>query len=655
MTSRDEPPRIADRMRSAATRSFVGREQELERLERLLVDDKSAVVFVHGIGGIGKSALLRALEPRLSARGLVVLRTNAQDIEPTPQGVLAALAAALGSSATTLSELGRALFETGHSGVVWLVDEYDGLRLVDTWMRQSLLPSLPSKASVVFAGQSRPVAAWTSALEWDGLVSTLELGPLTAAEAEQMLLSESVPAGSVAELRRVTGDHPLALRLAAAAVAARPALPLAELGSRLAAGELAERLLGAVEDPELVRAVEAASLVRRVTRPLLAALLGSPEQVPAFGALSRLPFVEISSDGLSVHETVRRALSARLAALDPAQHRRLRRQAWRVLEPEIRAMRPSSSWRATADALYLVEQPAVRDAFFPSDRNQHAVEQARPGDRGFVLDAAHARLGPNEAAVLARWWEALPGSFHVVRDGESRVLAFYVLAFANQVPDAVRDADPVVARWISDAAGRFPDPQRPVLLNRVTISAATGERQSPERASAYLDIKRWYLENPRLCALYASAHDPDELPLLEKLRFRALAELDFEEGPFREVRSILLDFGSGVGEWLSRLLELESRDPEQPNAELDLDRKTRELLVAGERRKLTRLEYGVLDHLLQYSGSVATRDELLAAVWGQTHTGSNVVDVVIRSLRKKLGAQAARLETVTGFGYKLVL
>src|SRR5689334_2905285 len=139
-------------MRRAAARSFVGREQELERIERQLVDDGRAVVFVHGIGGIGKSAFLRALEPRLSARGLRVLSTSARDIEPTPQGVLTALGAALGSSEPSLAEICEALARAGDNGVVWFIDEYEALRLADTWIRQSLLPSLPSKARVVFAG-----------------------------------------------------------------------------------------------------------------------------------------------------------------------------------------------------------------------------------------------------------------------------------------------------------------------------------------------------------------------------------------------------------------------------------------------------------------------------------------------------------------------
>ncbi len=47
-----------------------------------------------------------------------------------------------------------------------------------------------------------------------------------------------------------------------------------------------------------------------------------------------------------------------------------------------------------------------------------------------------------------------------------------------------------------------------------------------------------------------------------------------------------------------------------------------------------------------------TRDELLQEVWKQPFGGSNVVDVVVRSLRRKLGANAGVIGTVKGHGYQ---
>jgi two-component system alkaline phosphatase synthesis response regulator PhoP len=49
-----------------------------------------------------------------------------------------------------------------------------------------------------------------------------------------------------------------------------------------------------------------------------------------------------------------------------------------------------------------------------------------------------------------------------------------------------------------------------------------------------------------------------------------------------------------------------------------------------------------------------TRAELITQVWGTTYVGgSNVVDVVVRSLRRKLGPAANRVQTARGVGYRL--
>jgi DNA-binding response OmpR family regulator len=83
-----------------------------------------------------------------------------------------------------------------------------------------------------------------------------------------------------------------------------------------------------------------------------------------------------------------------------------------------------------------------------------------------------------------------------------------------------------------------------------------------------------------------------------------------------------------------------------------LDEPNRELVVDGQRRPTTRLEYGVMLALIRANARVVTRDELLAAIWSTPFAGSNKVDVVVRSLRKKLGPFAASIETVTGHGYR---
>jgi DNA-binding response OmpR family regulator len=64
-------------------------------------------------------------------------------------------------------------------------------------------------------------------------------------------------------------------------------------------------------------------------------------------------------------------------------------------------------------------------------------------------------------------------------------------------------------------------------------------------------------------------------------------------------------------------------------------------------------EFRLLHHLVLHAGEVISRERLLAEVWGYTFDpGSNVVEVCIRRLRKKLGPEAP-IETVRHAGYRL--
>ncbi|MBW3661673.1 MAG: winged helix-turn-helix domain-containing protein [Actinobacteria bacterium] len=64
--------------------------------------------------------------------------------------------------------------------------------------------------------------------------------------------------------------------------------------------------------------------------------------------------------------------------------------------------------------------------------------------------------------------------------------------------------------------------------------------------------------------------------------------------------------------------------------------------------------FGVLNLLDQREGRAASRAELIRHLWGTSYLGSsNVVDAVVRTLRRKLGGHAHLVKTVRGVGYRL--
>jgi DNA-binding response OmpR family regulator len=79
----------------------------------------------------------------------------------------------------------------------------------------------------------------------------------------------------------------------------------------------------------------------------------------------------------------------------------------------------------------------------------------------------------------------------------------------------------------------------------------------------------------------------------------------------------------------------------------------RQARIHDETIDLSDREFRLLHHLVKHAGEVVTRDSILSAVWGyHFDPRSNVVDVCVRRLRKKLGEEAP-IETVRHAGYRL--
>ncbi|QUR68121.1 response regulator transcription factor [Mycobacterium spongiae] len=85
---------------------------------------------------------------------------------------------------------------------------------------------------------------------------------------------------------------------------------------------------------------------------------------------------------------------------------------------------------------------------------------------------------------------------------------------------------------------------------------------------------------------------------------------------------------------------------------LELDLRTRRAKVDDRTVDLSAREFALAETFLRHPGQVLSREQLLSHVWGfDFDPGSNVVDVYVRYLRRKLGGE--RFTTLRGMGYRL--
>lgn len=642
--------RVRERLVESAASGFVGRRAELVALRGLHGVGGERVAHIHGLPGIGKSTLLRTFVAEAEAHGARVTMLDCHEIEPTAEGFAAALARAARLRAARAEdvalELGRAA-----SVVVLALDGYEVLQLLDTWLRQVFVPSLRDNVRVVFAGRHQPAAGWCVA-GWEKLVLDLPLEPLSLEEASTLLEDGNLERGQRQKIANALRGHPLALTLARSMISERLRVDIPEVALQKVMAELTSLYLSEVRDEDTRRLLEGASVVRRVTVPLLQEMFPELDAEDAYRRLQNLAFTEAMSDGLRLHDGVREPIASVLQARNPEKALRHRRDAWCALSRLVAGRRRAELWRYTADILYLIENPVVREAFFPSGTRQALVETAKAADHPAIRRIVEAYEGPDVRRYLSTWLERHPEVFTVVRGADGECEGFCCRFDPGRVDADCLAADPVTAAWLEDLKSDPVPAGQNALFIRRWLSRTDGEGPGAVQAACWLDAKRTYMEmRPRLQRVYLTLNDLEPYAAAaQRLGFGVPGNCErVLDG--RTYHTARLDFGpDSVDGWLA---ELAADELDLSRVEPILDRKARELVLDEGRVALTPLEYGVLEYLLDREDEAVSRDELLREVWGSAYTGwSNKVDAVVAGLRRKLGDRSGVIETVRGYGYR---
>ena len=217
------PRRMKDLLAKRAQENFVGRTEEMASLLQCLEGECPLVVHIHGIGGVGKSALVHAFSSQAQEQGASVVILDSPLMEPTERGFLLELGNAIGIETRSMDEIINGL-ERPSARVFLVIETYEVFRLMDTWLRQIFVPALPENVRVILVGREPPTPGWLTAPEWQGLFSSIALGPLNSRDALGLLSRAGVSDKNSQRINRFAKGHPLTLKLAASAALERPSL-----------------------------------------------------------------------------------------------------------------------------------------------------------------------------------------------------------------------------------------------------------------------------------------------------------------------------------------------------------------------------------------------------------------------------------------------
>ncbi len=619
-------------------------------LARLLGDGAPRVLFLHGPAGSGKSSLLRRFaRDRSGEAGIIIL--DCRQVEPTEHGFLAALAAHPSASLTVDLTRGKEHISWSLSKrTVLCLDQYETARLLDTWLRQSQVPNLPSQVSLILSGRDEPHTVWRRLPP--GSFEAMHLGPLAPQDGRRLVTETGASPERADAITHVVGGHPLALLMGSMALPEESERPSRDATMSQLLDELTRAYLADL-DLSTLHLLEAAAVVRWVTTSLLGSMLPGVDSVEATQTLGELPFMESIDGHLALPEPLRPAILARLRETKPSTALYLRRRAWDYLRSRAAREAGATPWSDAADMIYLLENSTVRGAFLPTDMHRFAIEPADPID-GAAIDEILDRHDSAESAELLRsWWYRHPEAFRVARGWGGEVVGFSVVLPAARLDLDRFSYDPVVAAWASHLRDHPVPHGQEVLFFRRWLTQESGGRPGDVQAALWGDLQRSLLElRPRLRRLYLSTDHPDDYTeLIGGMSGSSIPTGEVEMGGGPPFQSLVVDFGpASVAGWLVKLVG------EELGVEEDdlIDVIQRQVVLGAGRVDLTPREFEVMSYLRSHTGEVVSRQELLKDVWGaDSRLAPSAVDGVIYTLRKKLGPKAKLIETVRGVGYRL--
>jgi hypothetical protein len=328
-------------------RLFLGRESELHWMQKWLIqyDPPTQVLFISGMGGIGKSALLLQFLNMTQNENIGSLWLDGRICSETPAGFLESLQSSViqkssGDAAPdpSIQEIVTAMFQ---KKTLLCIDNYEYIQNIGGWLRGVLLPQVSATGLLlVLASRKNLAFDWQNDLAWRSRVRQVQLAPLSRQDALQFYVKTGLD--NEKEIERLISDTqglPLAMALSAESAQ----IAKLESGSSSYTWPLSTRvsaeLLREVVTSDLKETLDLLCILPQATPELLGRLLGTPLTTMNLHQLSQISFVRPTAGGLALHDVARTYLINDFLKRDPGRYQALRMQIIEELVKDLKEAR----------------------------------------------------------------------------------------------------------------------------------------------------------------------------------------------------------------------------------------------------------------------------------------------------------------------------
>ena len=528
---------LARRLSKERHQRFVGRvaERELFRSAITAAEPPFNVLYVFGPGGIGKTTLLREFAYVCQETDTPASYVDARNLEPSPDSFMSALWSAMGLDAQD-SPFEALVARPGRQ--VMLIDTYETLAPLNTWMNEVFLPQLPERVLVVLASRNPPAAHWRADPGWQTLVHPLPLHNLSQEESQEYLIKREVPSEQHPTILNFTHGHPLALSLVADVFVQRPGVRFQPAETPDVIKTLLEHFVQQVPGPAHRTALESCALVRYMTETLLSHMMTMPDVHELFEWLRGLTFIESGPLGLFPHDVAREALVADLRWRNPDWYAELHRRARNYYAARLKQTHGQEQQRVLFDYVFLRrDSPMIRPFVEWKETGSALPDALRESDKPALEAMVEKHEGPESARLAAYWFGRQPRGVVIYRDIEQKPAGFVMKLTLHETSAEDKSTDPAVraaCRYLEHNA-----PLRPgegATLFRFWMARDTYQVVSAMQSLLFANAVQHYLTTPGLAFTFFPTADPDFwAPAFAYFDLTRLAQADFEVGGRRYV------------------------------------------------------------------------------------------------------------------------
>jgi DNA polymerase III delta prime subunit len=365
---------------------LVARMRELEVFRTWLCSYPPPVELLNlsGPPGVGKTMLMRAFAREARILGRRVASVDGHSGQVSGPEFIRAL------NDDRPADLEELVARLNRERSLVLIDTFEQLEHLTTFLQAELLPRLDTGVKVVIAGRRPLVLTWSRADAWPKIVRLLSLGGFTERQSHAYLVQRGINRHDlIDQIVTATAGNPLALSLAADIVTQ---LDVSDFAAdpqwHLAARPLVRRLLSETAgDPSLITAVEACSVIRFFDEATLSAVMAKEDVSVAFDRLCRLSVIKPAAYGLMLDDNVRTIIATDLRWRRPRHYQLLRQRALEYFKERLRTSPDIERAWLIVECFFLLDNPILRKIFFGLESLSHlTVEPAVDVDRETVIE-----------------------------------------------------------------------------------------------------------------------------------------------------------------------------------------------------------------------------------------------------------------------------